>query len=379
MLLEELTRRHQVSVFALAWDDADREALELWQARGAKVHITPHGKRAMVRAVVTHPQRPLQRLIATSADLARAVRHELRSAQAIDLPYDVVHIEHLRGAAAVDILSGLGTRVVLDAVDCIAELARLTRQHNPSQITRLLARSEEGPTRRYEIALVEAADAVTVVAERDRAALSRDTETASISVVPNGVMCLSSPVPLTQEPIAIFSGKLSYHANQAAVQRLLSNVWPRVQAAVPEARLIIAGADAPRWLLRHDGTHGVSIHDSPENLKSLIASARVSVAPIVYSVGIQNKVLEAMACGVPVVATSSALNGLLPAANGTLLYADDDVLFAFHIARLLSDTSDAQRLGKAGYDYVASHHSWSSVAQSFESLYVGPSRVERAA
>lgn len=379
MLLEELVGTHQVSVFALAWNDDDREALESWSSRGVTVRITAHTKRAMMRAAVTRPRRPLQRLISTSAMLARAVRQELASARDTGVPYDVVHIEHLRGAAAVDLLSGLGTRTVLDAVDCIAELARLTQQHGSSVVTRVLARAEEAPTRRYETHLIQAVDAVTVVAERDRAALNHSATGARIEVIPNGVTCLPSPSSITEDPVVIFSGKLSYHANQAAARRLLDGIWPRVRMAIPEARLIIAGADAPRWILNHHGCHGIAVHDGPRDLMSLIASARVSVAPIAYSVGIQNKILEAMACGIPVVATSSAMNGLLPAAGGTLLQADDDDQLARHIAQLLSDTALTHALGRAGYDYVAAHHSWASVAHAFERLYIDAKQAEMAA
>ncbi|HUG16691.1 MAG TPA: glycosyltransferase [Thermomicrobiales bacterium] len=379
MLLEELTRTHQVSIFALAWNDDDREALEAWADRGVSVRITAHTKLAVGRIAITGPTRPLQRLVSTSPMLTQAVRHELASARAVGVPYDAVHIEHLRGAAAVDLLSGLGTRTVLDAVDCIAELARLTREHSTSLAARCLARAEEGPTRRFEAQLVQAVDAVTVVAERDRAALAHGANGATIDVIPNGVTRLPAPVPLTGDPVVIFTGKLSYHANQAAAQRLIDSIWPRVRALLPDAQLRIAGADAPRWLLRQHGAQGIAIHDGPNDLTALIADARVSVAPIVYSVGIQNKVLEAMACGVPVIASPSAMDGLLTAARVALLGADDDVEFARHIVRLLSDVSYARSIGIAGYEYVAAHHSWPSVARAFERLYLAPTWEEKAA
>ncbi|HUG14181.1 MAG TPA: hypothetical protein VMM78_04110 [Thermomicrobiales bacterium] len=158
------------------------------------------------------------------------------------------------------------TRTVLDAVDCVAELARLTQRHNPSRLTRLLARVEERPTRRFETALVRAADAVTVVAQRDRTAIAQHAREAVIEVVPNGVARCPSPVFITDDPIAIFTGKLSYHANQAAIRRLLDGIWPRVRATLPNARLLIAGADAPRWLMRQDGMRGIAIHDGPHDL-----------------------------------------------------------------------------------------------------------------
>jgi polysaccharide biosynthesis protein PslH len=371
MLLEELTRRHEVTLLALAWNASDRETLVAWRERGLEVVAVPHGRADQLRALAGDPRRPLQQTIATSPLLARLARQRVSAAARTGRPYDAAHVEHLRGAAAVDLTTPLGVRTVFDAVDCLAALARLTRRHNANLLVRGIAAFEEGGTRRYERALVAAAAAVTVVAERDRLALLRGGAPNRITVVPNGVTASSRPAALTAAPVAVFTGKLSYHANQAALRLLLRDIWPRVRAAEPAARLLVAGAEPPGWVRQRAGHDGVELVANPAELGPLIGQARVALAPTVYSVGIQNKVLEALAEGVPVVATPSALAGLPSAAREYVLPGSTPPAFAEATIRLLRDDTLAAGLGAAGQTYVRRHLTWAAAASAFETLYAG--------
>ena len=371
MLLETLAPRHEITLVALAWNATDRAALAAWQARGLAIRAIPHGRAVQVRNLRGDPRRPLQQIVATSPALARAVRALLAEAAAGQRPFDAIHVEHLRGASALQLGPALGARTILDAVDCIAELARLTQRHNPGRLARLLATIDEGRTRRLEAFFTAAADVTTVVADRDREALIEGGAGGRIVVVPNGVPRFERPGELTRDPVAIFTGKLSYHANQAALRLLLGAIWPRVRALLPTARLIVAGAEPPGWLRRAAGRDGVSLHGDVAEMLPLIARARVALAPTVYGVGIQNKVLEAMACGVPVVATPSAVEGLLPAARGCALIAADPASFAGHVARIMADDQLAAGVGEAGRAYVRAWHDWERTAAYFEMLYAG--------
>ena len=371
LLLETLGAHHTITLIALMWDATDRAALDEWRARGVEVIAIPHTRSVQLAALRGDPRRPLQQIAATSPTLARVVRERLALAAWHGAAYDAVHVEHLRGAAALDLGAAIGTRVIFDAVDCIAELARLTRHHHPNRAVRLLATIEEAHTRRYEARLLAAADAITVVAARDRDALLRGSLPARITVVPNGVPRAERPVGLPTAPVAIFTGKLSYHANQAALRWLLTAIWPRIRATRPDACLIVAGSEPPAWAERQAGRDGVRIVANPPTMQPLLAAARVALAPLVYSVGIQNKVLEAMAYGLPVVASPTAAAGLLPAAHGCFGSADDTEAFAMQTAALFDDTTRAETLGRSGQEYVRTWHSWTAAARQFEALYAG--------
>jgi len=369
MLIAELTRRHEITLVALAWDASDLESLHEWSTCGVDVRVIPHGVRSWAPRAYRVFWQPFQQIVATSPGLTQTVRALVAEANATGRPFDVLHIEHLRGASAADLNTQLGIWTVFDAVDCISELARLTWRHNPAPLTRLVAWREEQPTRRLERTFASAADVTTVVAQRDADALRAFSPEARIEVIPNGVRCLSAPLVLSPEPVVVFTGKLSYHANQAAIRWFIDAIWPMVLPTVPDARLVVAGADPPGWLVARSGSQRVTVLANPPEMQKVIASARVAIAPMPYSVGIQNKILEAMAAGLPVVATAAARGGLNIEGANALLESSDASSFAANVIRLLIDDQLAQRLGQRGYDYVRAQHSWQATAARFESLY----------
>lgn len=368
-LLEQLAGRHDVTLVTLCWGDDDQQAAREFTAQGVKVVLVRHDWTERARALPGAAGRPLQQIISTSTVFTATARNLLSSAARSGVGFDVVHVEHLRGAVALGLPRPLGARTVFDAVDCLAELARLTSRHNPNPVVRAIARYEQQRTARLEAQLVATVDVTAVAADRDRRALLQGNAPARIVTIPNGVTLPAHPAELTAEPHVIFTGKLSYHANAAAARCLLEDVWPRVRAQVPDARLTLAGADPPGWLRRAAQNPGIELVANPDDLAALVQTARVAAAPIVYSVGIQNKVLEAMAAGVPVVGTASAAAGLAQAGRAAMRIADSPAAFADCIVELLVRPGAAPALGRQGRRYVMEQHTWRGAARRFEALY----------
>jgi glycosyltransferase involved in cell wall biosynthesis len=146
---------------------------------------------------------------------------------------------------------------------------------------------------------------------------------------------------------------------------------------VPEATLTIAGAGPPRWLRAAHGKDGVEVVADPPDLLELVAAARVALAPLVYSVGVQNKVLEAMGRGVPVVATGAACDGLPDEARGCIAQADDPEAFAEATRWLMTDLPEARRIGRLGHAYARRNHAWETIAERFRAMYA-PAGVVRS-
>jgi glycosyltransferase involved in cell wall biosynthesis len=169
----------------------------------------------------------------------------------------------------------------------------------------------------------------------------------------------------------VFVGRMAYHANLAAARQLVREVMPRLWARRPTARLLIVGPDPPAALRREAADAGprIEITGHVADVRPYVAGATVSVNPLPYAVGIQNKVLEAMAMATPVVATPAACTALRAVPGEQVLVAEGADAFAVAVARLLDDPAMAGRVGAAGRRYVEAAHDWRTVAADLEAIY----------
>lgn len=316
-------------------------------------------------------------------------------------PYDVVHVEHLRGVRyglaieqARDRLAPSQPPVVWDSVDCISLLFEQAAETSVTLRSRLIAKMELPRTKRYEGRVTTTFRRVIVTSEADRSALLelsrpwRSSEApdgdesldSRVQVVPNGVdLEYFSPRSEEHEPNSIvFSGKMSYHANVTAAVGFVNNVMPKVWEVAPEARLWIVGKDPTETVRRlvdcdprtaSGGQSRVIVTGTVSDIRPYLRRAAVAVAPLRYAVGIQNKVLEAMACGAPVVASKPAVAALQARVGRDLLVGVSDEEMATSILALLGDEPYRRRMARAGRVFVESAHDWRRIAGSLTDVY----------
>jgi sugar transferase (PEP-CTERM/EpsH1 system associated) len=364
-----VARGHRVALCAAAGSASEREQAAALRGICAPVHVVQRSTApALWRALRALGRRtPMQAAYCASDALARQVQAMLTAER-----FDVVHVEHLR-AAAPGLAAATDAARVFDAVDCMSRLHAQAAQRGATWISRTLARLELEPTRRFERQLLQRVDRALVTTEVERHALHAGAA-APIGVLPNGVDTVHfAPLAVAREPqTLIFVGRLAYHANQAAIRVLLGDVMPRVWARRPQARLLLVGADPPRALrawVRRAGPR-VSLSGAVDDVRPWLARAAVAVCPLPYAVGIQNKVLEAMAMAVPVVASPLAAAALTSARAGRhLLVEAEPDRFAAAVVQLLDDPAAAARLGATGRAYVQAEHQWPHLVAQLEALY----------
>jgi len=290
--------------------------------------------------------------------------------------FDIVHVEHLRGAHFGITLAEVPK--VYDSVDCISLLFEKALHSAPSLASRLIAWLDLGRTRRYEGWLINQYDRVLVTSPQDKEALleldgyprEQDQE-KKIAVLPNGVdleYFAFTNGDRTPETL-VFSGKMSYHANVAAASHLVQEVMPLIWARRPGVKLEIVGNNPPQAICALGRDDRVHVTGFVPDLRPYLARATVSVSPMQYSVGIQNKVLEAMATGTPVVASSQACSALTVRDGTHLLVADDPATFTERVLRLLDDVAFRREIAINGRNYVEERHDWRTIAHNLEDIY----------
>ncbi|MFO8155042.1 MAG: glycosyltransferase, partial [Thiohalospira sp.] len=177
-----------------------------------------------------------------------------------------------------------------------------------------------------------------------------------------------SPYAQHEAPI-VFTGAMDYWANVDAVEWFAQVILPAVQARVPEAVFVIVGARPTPAVQRLARLPGVYVTGSVHDVRPYLAHARVSVAPLRVARGVQNKVLEAMAMAVPVVATPEALDGLRWEPDAGVIAEQDPHAFAQRVAGILADDSGLRRSqAAAARAWVCTHYDWRSKMQGFSDL-----------
>jgi glycosyltransferase involved in cell wall biosynthesis len=167
----------------------------------------------------------------------------------------------------------------------------------------------------------------------------------------------------------VFSGKMSYHANIAMVKYLLMEIMPRVWAKRPDTHLVIVGKDPSADVKEFGKKSLVTITGTVDDIRPYLWRATASVVPLLYGAGIQNKILEAMATGTPVVTTSRAMSALGAVSGRVILVADTADDFAAELLRLLDNSDLRLSLAKEGLKYVQSTHDWAAIASQLVDIY----------
>jgi glycosyltransferase involved in cell wall biosynthesis len=174
---------------------------------------------------------------------------------------------------------------------------------------------------------------------------------------------------LVKTPSIVFSGKMSYYANESAATFLCNEVMPRVKVSEPDATLAIAGSSPSKRVRRYATGGGIEVTGHVADMRVCLRNARVAACPVSVGAGVQNKVLEAMAMGKPVVATSKACQALSVVDGEHVLIADQPAEFAKALVRVICDDDLAGRLGRNGREYVDKHHNWDEKARQLEKTY----------
>jgi polysaccharide biosynthesis protein PslH len=358
--LRLLGRRHEIALLSFVERDDELEGHPL-----AELCTSIHTVRlprlrsvANVAALAPFSRLPLQVLYFHS----RRFRRELDAVVAAGR-FELVHAYLHRTAPFVEPLA-------LPRVLELQDSMQLRLRHNVAREgapKRWLWQEELRRMRSYERRIGAAFDHVIVLSEADRAQLPY----GNVSVVPNGVDAeLFAPRPELRRPgVVVFSGNMTYEPNVHAVTWFARECWPRVRAVLPDARLVIAGsrpAPSVRELARGAG---VEVTGWVESMPETLNAAAVAIAPMRSGSGIQNKILEAMACGLPVVTTPLGLGGIGAEAGSMLAVADDEPEFADAVVRLLSDPDEAEAMGRRARDFVLRCRTWERAAEQVEEIY----------
>jgi glycosyltransferase involved in cell wall biosynthesis len=282
--------------------------------------------------------------------------------------FDLVHLDHLRTAQYAPLLNGLPR--LYDAVDCMTLLWSRAAQVGGLR-GRVLAAWELWKTRRYERRALGWMDGVVVTSEVDAAALRDMVSQSAVRTVSNGVDSdYFRPGPdLSDGRTLVFLGNMRYHANVNSICYFVREAMPLLWRQSPRCRLVIVGTDPVAEVRALARDARITVTGYVKDVRPYLSRATVGVCPIVYGAGVQNKALEFMASGLPVVVSPQVCSGLKAEPGQDLIVAEEPGEWVGALMRLLASPRERRRLSTAGRAYVVRHHSWEKATLQLEQAY----------
>ena len=210
--------------------------------------------------------------------------------------------------------------------------------------------------------------AITYLVSDQEASLFREGHVDTVSPInslKNGVDTeVFTPVSEREpEKTVIFTGAMDYKPNVEAVTWFVREVWDGVLEREPDAKLVIAGGPENPAVRALEVSWNVKVTGYVDSMPEILQTADVAVAPLLTARGIQNKVLEAMACALPVVASSAANEGI-EAEHGKSIYVGDNPEdFRMHLLTLLEKPALRELVGTRARQFVEEEFSWHSALQ----------------
>jgi len=375
-ILRYLAQRYDVHLGCLIDDPADNQYIDTVRAMCRDIHVAPLDRRlaklTCLRGLLTGES--LSVTFFKDRGLARWIRTVVDRVKP-----EVVFVNSSNMAPYILDLPRTGLRIVdLADVDSEKWLAYADKAGFPM---RHIYRREWRRVAALERRIARECDLATFVSDAEAGLFARQLPeyAGRIKGVSSGVdhryfdpASGFEPVYDPAVPTYVFTGTMDYPPNVDAVVWFATEILPVIRRSVPHAQFYIVGnnpSDAVRRLARIDGVH---VTGRVPDVRPYVFHAAAGVAPMRIARGIQNKVLEAMSLGKPVVVTSGALEGIEAEPGRDIILADDADSFAAACCRMIS-TADGAAIGRAARARVLDRYDWTT-SLGFYDTYLRPAR-----
>ena len=306
---------------------------------------------------------PLQVAYFKSSKMKRMVRFAL---DRYDI--DVVHTQHLRMSQYT---KHLDIPKILDLPDAFSLYFKRRNETDRPLINRLIDGIEIGRLTKAE-KVITAYDKTLVCSVEDKKYLEKLHKTDNIDILLNGVDLDTFDVKeghdYSHNHTLLFTGNMDYAPNVDAVQYFVKEMWPAISKVNPKTKFIIAGQRPVDAVQKLAGDR-IEVTGFIPDLKDMYADASVVIAPLRFGAGTQNKVLEAMAMGVPTVCTHIGFEGLQIQSGQGVILAKEKSQFIEEVTMLLADAAKRQDVGEQGLAIARTRFSWDKIAVQLEEYF----------
>lgn len=219
--------------------------------------------------------------------------------------------------------------------------------------------------KRAELKAIRRAQKTFICSEQDRTYLAEALKLPGVVTIPNAIT-LPEAQPLTPEPTLLFIGSYTYQPNVTAAEFLIEQTWPHIHKSMPEAKLLIAGANPERVRGYEEPPSGVEFTGFVDNLDELYQKIRIVCCPILSGSGTRVKLIEAAAYRKPIVSTRIGAEGLDLVDGEAIFLRDHAQTFAEACIELLQNDQLCQQLGNNAYAVASKRYNRAQILQQIQ-------------
>ncbi|MCU0430808.1 MAG: glycosyltransferase [Cytophagaceae bacterium] len=351
--IKELSRLHDLYVVCLSEYEPSEEEVHEVKRFCKELYIIPHPKslkyKNLLRGVVSSA--PFQVHYFESPAMKEKISYLIST-----INMDICFVQLLR--LYNNIPFGLPTKYFLDYMDAFSEGMK-KRVHYSKWYEKPFVKEEASRLRKFEEKIAASFDGYSMISKSDTEGFSESLR-ETIQVIPNGV---SDEFFITKYPSIekrydiIFTGNMAYHPNIQAAKFLVQEIVPVIEKKGMKVQVCIAGTNPSQEVLALK-SENVEITGYVEDMKEYLERSRVFVAPLFSGSGLQNKLLEAMASGLPTVTTSLANKALKAKDKKEIIICNESVKFAEQIIFLLNHAPEAAEIARLGRLFVRENYNW---------------------
>jgi len=351
-LISHLSRNHEVDLvtFSSTPIEEDHWNLVKFQCRSLNVFQRSLALRFLSAVAAVLRRRPLQ----IAHTRAKGVKKKI--AELIDQnDYDVIYAHTIRVADLIPDKAKTGRMLRIIGMQIAMNLNyRRLAVVEANPIYRTLFRYEANALKHYECDIVDKFDRALAISNVDVEAICANKKD-KFFLSPHGV---NIPDPSNYESVVkkeatiVFTGNMQYRPNVQAAVHFCKNILPIIHKSRPKTKFEIIGANPVDEVKKLGLISGVSVTGRVDDMFETLFAATIAVDPLTAGAGLQNKVLEAMACGIPMVITPMANEGIGAKHSENILIADDPEKFAHHVLDLLDDSKLRESIGSNARKFI---------------------------
>ena len=357
--IKGLSQDHEVHLVCLsehAISQADRDALGFCKS----IKVIRHGRFRrignLLKAVFSST--PFQVHYFHSPEMKNALV-EVIDREKIDAVF--VQLIRLGLNLPNSIATGKGPGWFLDYMDCFS-IGMENRIEKSKWPVRTVVKMEANRLKSYEKQIAARFDGYSMISERDAAGLDPILR-EEVRILPNGVGDHFFEIPAnppTKRYDLIFFGNMGYQPNVESAKYLVEEVVPALKTEGVDPQLCIAGA-RPAKSIQAYANDKIEVTGFVDDIKEYVLAARLAIAPVIGGQGLQNKLIESMALGIPTLTTPHAHQAVGAESGKEIIVCKDAKAFAVAIKELLADPEKAEAIGQAGKRFVEENYQWDAM------------------